>query len=105
VTAAFRLDSLDVALKLDPCHVWTEDTVRQRFQYRDPGLYLLALRVYRTEKPVETADRPEYAGCRSWVQLDNDFEERPGVPVMTEADWLDQLGAVGRLTKVKRWGW
>jgi hypothetical protein len=38
---------LETALALDAFHVWTADTVRQRFEYRSPGLFVLPVQVYR----------------------------------------------------------
>lgn len=57
-------------------HILTEETVRQRFEYRRPGLYVLRVRVYPLPRAVEVPESPEYAGCKSWVQID------PAVPII-----------------------
>src|SRR5436305_1239423 len=60
--AAVRFASdLDAALRLDAFHVWTADTVRQRFHYRSPGLFVLAVRTYRTRTPQVVKEHPAYA--------------------------------------------
>lgn len=50
-------------------HILAEETVRQRFHYREPGLFVVPVRVFRLPEPFELADSPEIAGCRSWVEL------------------------------------
>jgi hypothetical protein len=61
---------LDALLALDGEHAWTADTVRQRFHYRSPGLYVLRVQTFRLPSPVDVVERPEYAGCKTWVELD-----------------------------------
>src|SRR5262245_36966092 len=45
VEQVWFVDRLETVLALDALHVLTEETVRQRFGYRTPGLYVLAVRV------------------------------------------------------------
>src|SRR5438270_9035019 len=66
--AVHHVSDPDRALALDPLHGWTADTVRQRFHYRTPGLYVLTVRVSRLVQPLEAVERPEYAGCKTWVE-------------------------------------
>src|SRR5207245_125424 len=70
VPAVNHVTDLDRALALDPLHGWNADTVRQRFHYRTPGLYVLLVCVSRLAQPLEVDERPEYAGCKTWVELD-----------------------------------
>ena len=69
VTGVEYCKDLEEVLKLDAEHIWSEATVRQRFAYRTPGLYVLRVKVTRADAPVEIAERPEYAGCKTWVPL------------------------------------
>lgn len=69
VTGVRFADRLADVLALDDCHILSEETVRQRFAYRRPGLYVLEVTVRPLPTPVEIAETPEYAGCKTWVQL------------------------------------
>ena len=69
VASVAHVTDLDAALALDSQHAWTPDVVRQRFHYRTPGLFVFAVRVFKLMQPVDVIERPEYAGCKTWVPL------------------------------------
>ncbi len=51
-------------------HVLADDVVRQRFHYRQPGLTVAAVEIYRRARPVVVQELGRYAGCHSWVDLE-----------------------------------
>lgn len=69
VESVSRLDRLEDCLRLGEFHAWTEETIRKRFAYRAPGLWLMAVRVYVREAPWTMDVTPEMAGCKTWVPL------------------------------------
>ena len=69
VTSVDYLRDLDELLKLEAEHIWSEATVRQRFAYRTPGLYVLRVNVFRAAEAIEIPEEPDYAGCKTWVPL------------------------------------
>jgi hypothetical protein len=92
VPAAFRADRLEQVLALDRWHAWSEATVRQRFEYRGPGLYVLPARVYAIPTPIEVPNRPEYDGCKTWVDLEEELSA-DGTPVLSDRDFAEMLEA------------
>ena len=71
---------------LDPEHVWAPPLIDMRFNYRpDNPLYLLLVRAYRLARPVAIANTTAYAGCKSWVPLDQPVELGPTTPVLDDA--------------------
>src|SRR5262245_18624907 len=72
------------ALMLAHLHQWSEATVRQRFAYRSPRLFVLAVRVYRAPIMTELADTPEYQGCKSWVHLERGLPTAGSTPVLSD---------------------
>jgi hypothetical protein len=82
VAGVRHVTDLDAALALDPLHGWTADVVKQRFHYRTPGLFVLTVRVSRLAEPAVRAERPEYAGCKTWVELDSPVPTDGAVPVL-----------------------
>jgi hypothetical protein len=69
VTEVAFVDKLDTLHKLAPFHGWTEAVIEQRFHYRSPGVYVLLVRVSKIPTPQDAPELPQYAGCKSWVEL------------------------------------
>jgi len=57
------------ATALEPLHILQESVVRERFDYQEAGLHVALVRVFRLEPSWVLPDKPDYAGCRSWVGL------------------------------------
>lgn len=87
VASVFHATDLDRALALNPFHGWTADAVRQRFQYRTPGLFVLTARTRRLAQPVERPERPEYAGCKTWVDLGTPVATEGAAPALPDAEF------------------
>ena len=59
------------------------------------------LRVYRIPRPVTVRVRPEYEGCRSWVEIDRELPFE-GTPVIADEEF--ERAAVGIETVVREAG-
>jgi hypothetical protein len=92
-----RVTDINVALALDPLHAWTPAVVEQRFQYRTPGLFVLAVRAFRLARPVEAIERPEYAGCKTWVALDQSVDTTAAEPVLSDTQFAEFSSALSGL--------
>ena len=65
-----RVESVERLATLAEFHDWTESTILGRFHYRAPGLWALAVRVYRRAEPSPIAVTPAQLGCKTWVPLE-----------------------------------
>ena len=75
----------DQVLRLEAFHIWTEKTLRERFEYDTAqGLSLAFIRVYKLCSPLEFAAEPKYGGCRSWVKIPDLTPGTDGLPVLGE---------------------
>ncbi len=59
---------------LEPFHIYSEKTVRDRFDWEGKGMasgsiHVALVRVRELAQPWEFAYEPKYGGCRSWVKL------------------------------------
>ena len=71
VTDIVQLGSRAQMDALDDQHVWTPPLIDMRFNYRPENpLYLVLVRAYRLATPVTIENTPAYAGCKSWVPLE-----------------------------------
>lgn len=82
VESVSHVAKLEEALALDSLHAWTADVVKQRFHYRAPGLFVLNVRAFRLSTPAEVIERAEYAGCKTWVQLETPINTTGAEPVL-----------------------
>jgi hypothetical protein len=51
----------------------------------------MAVRIFRLPQPVEIPMRAEYAGCKSWVDLEEVVPTEGSQPVLTEAEFNEKL--------------
>jgi hypothetical protein len=71
VTDIVQLKSRAQMDALEAEHVWTPPLIDMRFNYKPQNpLYLMLVRAYRLPEPVVVENTPAYAGCKSWVPLD-----------------------------------
>ena len=95
VQSVFLNDWASVA-RLDPFHLWTESTVRERFEWSKPsGIHALVVRVHRLENAVPVDLTPEMGGCKSWITLSVPFDVRPSKPVLDNATFAHRVGEIG----------
>ncbi|MGL6074869.1 MAG: DUF1802 family protein [Fimbriiglobus sp.] len=69
VTAVDFVQNLDELLKFRGKHILSENTVRQRYHYRTPGLYVLHFQVFTESAPILIPELEHYAGCKTWVEF------------------------------------
>jgi hypothetical protein len=91
VPGVYHVRELGPALLLGQQHLWSEETVRQRFEYRGPGLYVFPARVYQVPKVVELPETEYYAGCKSWVELERDLSTDGATPVLNDEQFREVL--------------
>ncbi|HSZ57020.1 MAG TPA: DUF1802 family protein [Tepidisphaeraceae bacterium] len=86
VTDIVRLRSRAQMDAIEDEHVWTGPLIDMRFHYKPANpLYLLLVRVYRLASPLMVANTPAYAGCKSWVPLDQPVATTGAVSVLDDA--------------------
>ncbi|HWG46804.1 MAG TPA: DUF1802 family protein [Gemmataceae bacterium] len=103
VTGLYHIHDLMSALRLAGLHGWSQETVQARFAYRQPGLYVLPVRVYRAPRTFELSETADYAGCRSWVELDRELPTEGATPVLDEEAFDDVLRTLDRLLQPTAW--
>ncbi len=103
VAGIYHVHDLDVAWRLAGLHGWSRETVQARFEYRQPGLYVLPVRVYRSPQVFELSETANYAGCRSWVELDRDLPTEAATPVLEEEAFDEVLRTLDRLLEPTAW--
>ncbi len=89
-----RVDRVEQLAAIEGLHDWTEATVLGRFHYRRPGLWALAVRVFRLPEPWPIGATPAHLGCKTWVPLESPPPTaglRPALDGSESARRLDRL--------------
>ncbi len=85
-----QLQSREQIDRLDKEHIWAPPLIDMRFNYKPKNpLYLLTVRAYKLASPVTLRNTPAYAGCKSWVPLENEVAI-DATPVMSDAAFEDR---------------
>ncbi len=94
------VDRVELVPALDDLHVWTTETVLQRFHYRRPGLWVLGVRVYRRDDPWIVPITPEQLGCKTWVPLGASLDTSGMRPVLDDEEQRSRLSRLHTLLGV-----
>jgi hypothetical protein len=87
-----HIDSLEAAMRLRGQHVWRDDVIRERFDWgRSKSIYAMAVRVFRLAQPRELPMRPEFGGCKSWIDLGEAITVAEAQPVLAEPELQERL--------------
>ncbi len=88
VTDIIQLDHRRQMDAIHEEHIWTDPLIDMRFNYR-PGnpLYLLLVRAYRLHQPTSIESTPAYAGCKSWVPLEQELPTGDAVAVLDDVKY------------------
>ncbi len=87
--------------RLEPLVVIPRETLEARYRFRpDQALYVIALRTWKLAAPVEVRHRDEYAGCKSWISVDEEIDVDGSTPVLGEAELQAKIETVASLLTV-----
>lgn len=85
--------------KLEKYHIWNEKYVNMRMNYNPKKpMNALLLRIYKLSQPISLDVNPEWAGCKSWIDIEfpskhgNQYENinellNQSVPVIKDKDF------------------
>jgi hypothetical protein len=84
--------------KLLPYHIWNEQFVSDRLRWKPrQSLFILLLRTYRLPQPQLIRYRPEYGGCRSWIDITEAINLEGIVPVLDDTTYTAQVTQIRNL--------
>jgi hypothetical protein len=87
-----RLEEFEAVKRLAGQHIWREEVLAERFEWgREQGIFAIAVRVYRLPVAIELPMLPDYAGCKSWIDVAHPVMPAGSVPVMDDAAFEQRL--------------
>jgi hypothetical protein len=98
VKAVWKIENLGLVKQLEPYQALSSAALERRFHYRDkPWVHALLLRVSRVSNPVTLPETPHYAGCVSWVELEQEIAVQGLEPVLEDSKFLELQTQLERL--------
>ena len=99
VTDTVYLSSWDQVARLDDTHFWSEEILRERFNYADrpgmePGLHLLIVRVSHVNLAHQLAPSKDYDGCKSWIDVPADWQHDIAAPVVRTEEFATRRSRI-----------
>jgi hypothetical protein len=92
VAAVWHVHGLDALRAIESEHGLAWEAVESRFNYRGvPGVQVVAVRVSRLRTVTDLLEARRYAGCVSWVELDEDVDVSATRPVVDTATFDARL--------------
>jgi len=86
VVGVWVVTELDRLRDVSEEHGLAWSAVESRFHYKNkPGVQVVAVRVARLPQPVTVPEIRRYAGCVSWVELDDAIDVSNAEPVLDDA--------------------
>lgn len=85
VTDDLELLQEDKLPRLAPYHIWTDSFAEERLRWkRKQPLHVLIVRAYRLAEPVEIPVKPEYSGCKSWIEVEPPIAAGQLIPAVAD---------------------
>jgi hypothetical protein len=108
VEFAVTLESWEQVAQLLPYHIYTEQTIKERFDWSGKGMaagniHLALVKVVRLIQPWRLEYEKRFGGCRSWVELPEPPEQQlsEAIPVLKKANFEDISLKIADLAGVK----
>lgn len=103
ITDVFMVRERQVVEQLYPYHIWSEQMIEDRLQWRsDRPLSLLLLRVYRLSQTLSIPYYQAYGGCKSWINLVEPIALKGLIPVMDDDTYQQKVAEITKLNKLNR---
>jgi len=101
VARMWRIRDIDSLYRLAPQIAMPRETLEARYRFRpDQALHVIGVRTFRLAKPVEVKFREAYAGCRSWLSVDDEIDTAGSTAALSENELTARLDAIDSLLSV-----
>jgi hypothetical protein len=95
VVRTWSIHDAEMLDRLAPHVVMPRETLDARYRFRpDQALHVIALRTWRLSKPAGVAFREKYAGCLSWISVDEEIDVDGSMAVLSSAELQAKIGTI-----------
>ena|SRR2546428_167544 len=94
----WEIRDLDILLRLEPLVVFDRQTLEMRYRFRsDQAVHVIAVRTWALPVVVPITMTEAYAGCRSWVSLDEEIDINDSRPVLEDAKLQEKIEQISSI--------
>ncbi len=98
VVRTWRVRELDVLYRLEPFVIFPRAALEERYRFRgDQALHVIGVRTSALARPAMIEPTEAYAGCRSWVSIDDEIDVEESIPALSEGELQRKLDAIGKV--------
>ena len=98
VARTWEIRDLELLYRLGPLVSMPRETLDARYRFRpDQALHVIGIRAHALPHPQRVAFRDAYAGCRSWISVDDEIDVEGSRPVLSAAELAKKLDEVDSL--------
>ena len=101
VVKTWQISDMELLGQLQPFVSIPRETLEARYRFRpDQALHVIGVRVFKLATPADVRFQESYAGCRSWLSIDEEIDVEGSVPVLPDDTLTERLSA---LSSFKPW--
>ncbi len=98
VVKTWTLGDRDALGRLEPIVAIPRETLEARYRFRpDQALHVIGVRTYALPRPARVAFREHYAGCLSWISLDDEIDVDGSSSVIPEPVLQSKLANIAHI--------
>lgn len=95
VVRTWTVGDFALVAKLGSEVVMPHETLVARYQFRpDQALYVIAVRTWELASPVRVRFDESYAGCRSWISVEEEIDVSGSRAVLDDAQLASRIAAI-----------
>ena len=96
--ASWSTHDATIVSRLRGVHIYNEAFLTQRLKWQpEQPLMIVLVRAWRLPQAVQVVAQPQYAGCKSWVELEVAIPLTGATPILDEARFQEHRLAVNAL--------
>jgi hypothetical protein len=98
VTDLFLTHDLDALFAVGDEYAWSPEYIRMRMAYKPrKPMNVVIVRAWRLPRAVDVPVEEHFAGCKSWVPLDDAVPLEGSTPVLSDTQHVERVERITRL--------
>jgi hypothetical protein len=105
VMKTWQIREVEMLQRLETLTILDREVIDTRYRFRpDQAINVIAVRAYKLAKPANVVMKPEYAGCKSWVSVDEEIDIDGSLPALRDDEMQSRIATIDALlTPVPAW--